>query len=81
MSKIRGTLVAGVKYNTKKELWQGVVVEHVDKEVTVLSVGEETTEGEILRWAGDTVQLMRNANRTDVQAPDMHDRLATAREV
>ena len=56
-------------------LYYGVVVKQQAKEIEVLTVGVEGTEMLILEWIRDTIKLMRESGQTDVQAPDMVDRV------
>ena len=68
-------LVGSYKHAPARGEFIGCVVKQQGKELTVLTVGCEGTEHAILEWIKETIKLMREAGRTDVQAPDMYDRL------
>jgi predicted transcriptional regulator len=53
----------------------GVVSKVEGTTLTVLTVGCEASEHDILVWIKETIKLMRDSGQTDIQAPDMLDRL------
>jgi hypothetical protein len=58
----------------------GTVCKQEGKNLTVLTVGAEQSEWDILDWIKNTIDLMRAEGREDVQAPDMYDRAKAAAE-
>ena len=53
----------------------GCVAKQQGKEMTVLAVGCEDTEHGILDWIKNTIALMRESGKLNVQAPDKYDRM------
>ena len=45
------------------------------KKMTFLNIGVEDTRDMAMKWIGDTIQMKRDLNREDVQAPDKYDRM------
>ena len=67
-------LVGSYKHVPDRHEYIGCVAKQQGSELTVLSVGCEASEHAILEWIKETIRLMRESGRTDVQASDMYDR-------
>jgi hypothetical protein len=67
-------LIGSFKFDAERNEYLGMVVKQNGREMTVLTIGSEATEHDILVWIKQTIDLMRAEGRTDVQAPDMYDR-------
>jgi len=67
-------LVGSYRHVPERSEYIGVIVKQQGKTMEVVTVGCETTEMDILTWIRESVKIMRDAGRTDVQAPDMYDR-------
>lgn len=67
-------LVGSFNFVPERGEYVGVVCKQQGTVLTVLNVGAEMTEMDILLWIKDTIELMRKMGRIDVQAPDMYDR-------
>jgi len=53
----------------------GMVAKQEDGALTVLSLGVEDTVELAIEWCRETIRMMREMNREDVEAPDKYDRL------
>ena len=71
-------LVGHHRFVAARGEWLGVVCKQQGATMTVLCVGAEMSEGEILIWIKEIVALMRSTGVENVQAPDMYDRARTA---
>lgn len=67
-------LVGTYKYFPERQEWIGTIAKHEGKDLELLCVGCELTETEIGLWCANTITMMREQDRLDVQAPDMYDR-------
>lgn len=69
-------LTGQAQYVPERELWMGVVakIQNIEPKITMLASGCELTQEDALRWCAQTIKAMREANRLDVQAPDMYER-------
>jgi len=83
MSGAKGTYIlqGAFKLVPERGEYIGVVSKIEGKDLTVLCVGAERSEWDILDWIKNTIDLMRSSNQLDVQAPDMYDRARVAAEV
>jgi hypothetical protein len=70
-------LVGHHRFDKARGEWMGIVCKQEGTTMTVLTIGSEMSEGEILIWLKETVALMRTAGAENVQAPDMYDRART----
>ena len=52
----------------------GSVAKVEGRAMTFLNLGVEDTKEAALQWVKDTIQMKRDLNREDVQAPDKYDR-------
>lgn len=52
----------------------GSVAKVEGRTMTFLNLGVEDTKEAALQWVKDTIQMKRDLNREDVQAPDKYDR-------
>lgn len=78
MALKEGTVLVGhYKFVPERSEFIGAVASQEGKVMTVLSIGCEDSEFAILNWIKETIRLMREAGRLDVQAPDMYDRART----
>ena len=68
-------------YSIDHEMFVGVVARIRGKEMMACAVGMESTDVEIMDWIRRTVELMRAAGHTDVQADDVVDRARIAQQV
>lgn len=68
-------LVGSFQFVPERAEFIGVVAKQEGKDLTIVTVGIEATEYAILMWIKDTITLMRAAGSTEVQAPDMYDRM------
>lgn len=73
-------LVGSFNFVPERGEYIGVVCKQEGKVLTVLNIGAEMTEADILLWIKDTIALMRSTGRLDVQAADMYDRIPTITE-
>lgn len=71
-------LAGQFKFVPERQEYIGVVGKVERHKLTIVSVGAESTEMAILEWLRETIRIMREAGRTDVQAPDMYDRANAA---
>jgi hypothetical protein len=69
-------LVGSYRYNPETSEFIGCVAKQEGRELSVLTIGCELSEVLILEWLRETIKLMRDTGRTDVQAADMHDRMS-----
>jgi len=73
-------LVGHYRYVEERGEYVGAVASQdaATKTMTVLTIGAEASEMAILDWIKRTIEMMRAAGQTNVQAPDMYDRLRSA---
>ena len=57
----------------------GAVAKQEGATLTVLTVGVEDTREAILQWIKDTIAMIRDLGREDVQALDKYDRMGVTR--
>lgn len=58
----------------ERQEYIGVISKVEGTTLTVVAIGAEASEFDILNWIKETIAIMRGANATNVQAPDMYDR-------
>jgi hypothetical protein len=83
MSGVSGTYIlqGAFRFVPERAEYIGVVSKLEGKDLTVLTIGAEQSEWDILDWIKNTIDLMRAEGKLDVQAPDMYDRARVAAEV
>ena len=68
-------LVGSYRYVAQRYEYIGIVCRQQGTTMEVLSLGAESSEALILKWIEETIKLMRETGKLDVQAPDMYDRV------
>lgn len=76
MNRANGSaiLIGNFRFVPERNEYVGVVCKQEGTELTVLTLGSEASEHDILMWLRQTIALMRSEGRYDVQAPDMYER-------
>lgn len=67
-------LVGSYRFVPERQEYIAVIAKQEGTTMTVVSIGCENSEADVLEWLRETIKLMRESGRLDVQAPDMYDR-------
>lgn len=69
-------LVGSYRFVPERQEWIAVVCKQEGKDMSVLTIGAESTELAAMDWIKNTIALMRESGELTMQAPDMYDRAA-----
>lgn len=67
-------LVGSYQFVPERQEYIAIIIKQEGTTMEVASIGCENSEADALEWIRETIKIMRESGRTDVQAPDMYDR-------